>query len=253
MKQIKTHDNNTKGFLSAIISGILTEVIAGEFFRPTYTAIRTNEGFTISSQAVLNSWLSISIILVAFLIIWLILYYCIPFIAYKLSNTVYQKARKYNNQEAVNCFREFSSLVKTISYEYSQTEDIDLVIIGSSNLFIKLIGVYDTFRLKKVEMIKKSVFGNSGDFRLMGKYLSKYEYTSTILCLERIINSLMLKSQDNSYQASDELKKAVKRQLQLSWNLRNIFSMLTHSYAKYERMYNKMYWIDNKLLIGLLN
>ncbi len=205
LRQDKTKGKNVNGFLSAILSGILTEIIAGELLTPSYSITKVENGYSIYTASTFAVWQVLLILLGAFVSLWLLINYGIPLILHQLRKIRYQKTKTYTLEEIVYDFRNYSELVKTIYSDYLCISDVNLLMINSSVLFLRIVEIDNAFNSYGYDNIKQSLFRKIDELNTLKHYLSHYEFLSIIMLSETLINYMESSLRDDSMVA-EELK-----------------------------------------------
>lgn len=203
LKQIKTKGKNANGFLSAIISGILTEIVADELLKPSYIVTENEEGISVNAISTLAVWQIMLILLGAFVSLWLLINYGIPFIARQIQKLRYQKIKPYSLEEIVNDFREYEVLVNTIYSDYLKTHDIELAKINSIALFQRLAEIDNEISSIGYENIAAPLFRMSNELCTLKQHLSRYEVLSSISRSELLIKEMELMPGNDPYAAKE--------------------------------------------------
>ena len=205
LKQNKTKGKNANGFLSAIISGILTEIVADELLKPSYIVTENKEGLSVNSVSSLAVWQVLLILLGAFVSLWLLINYGIPYIVRQIKKLRYQKTKTYSLEEIVNGFREYEVLVNTIYSDYLKTHDIELSKINSIALFQSLAEIDNEISSIGYENIAAPIFRKSNELCTLKQHLSRYEVLSSISRSELLIKDMELMP-GNDPNVANELK-----------------------------------------------
>lgn len=205
IKQTNSKGKNVNGFLSAIISGILTEMVADELLKPSYEITKIEEGFSIQAVSTLAFWQIMLILFGAFMSIWLLINYGIPFFIRQIKKIRYQKTKNYSIEQIVSDFREYEIVVKTIYASYSQTHDIESVKIDSIELFQKLAEIENEIISFENDNDLTYLFRRSNELCTLRQYLSRYEIVSCLSQSEILIKD-MERLTGNDLPAEKELK-----------------------------------------------
>jgi hypothetical protein len=145
------------------------------------------------------------ILLGAFVSLWLLINYGVPFIVRQLKKIRYQKTKTYSLEEIVYDFRDYGELVKTIYSDYLRTSEVKLMMINSSALFLRLVEIDNAFNSIGYDNAKQSLFKKNDELNTLKHYLSHYEFHSIMSLSEILINNMEYNLGNNPI-AEKELK-----------------------------------------------
>lgn len=187
-------ENKILDATTAVVAGILTELIYSEIFPSYYEKQTINDIEVLSEKSLLPFWAEILIVISLFLVISIIVSIILPRLIYKVKSTKRKYKPTYNTREIIDSFEEIKKTIQTISFVFNNGfSKISFAMLYSddiANCINKLYTIFcpiDKVQKKTVEF----VFRNSTTINTKGNLISKYELISLISVVEKLFEECM--------------------------------------------------------------
>lgn len=187
-------ENKILDATTAVVSGILTELIYSEMFPSYYEKQTINDIEILTEKSLLPFWAETLIVLSLFLVISIIVSIILPRLIYKAKSTKRKNKPTYNTREIIDSFNEIKKTIQTISFVFNNGfSKISFAMLYSddiANCINKMYSIFcpsDKVQKKTVDF----VFHNSTTINTKGNLISKYELISLIHVVEKLFEECM--------------------------------------------------------------
>lgn len=213
-------DKELFNYLSAIASGILTNVIYDELFPYYYEKIESSNSIMFIQIEQFNFFEKILIIMTIFFVVWFLLSVIIPFIIKKIKDLSYKKRKVYSKKDIMTNYNNINKNVQKLiesniiilsdeNFKYNNT-------VLASEISNNINNLYKIFCPSKnaQKRIVKSAFRQGNTINDIGKYISHYEFEALLNNIEIIFNSIFQENtnalKENDYNLLKEKIKELK-------------------------------------------
>ena len=189
--------------LSAITSGILTNIIYDGFFPYYYEKVNTSDTIKFVQIEKFNFFQKLLMIVSIFLLIWFFLAVLIPSIIKTVKILSYKK-KKLHSQAAIvtiynNINKKMQKLIQNnVFILFNNNTNCDITVLSSeiSNYINELHMIFCPSKYIQKKVVK-SAFRHGNTVNDISKYISYYEFNSLINNIEFIFNLIFQNSNDD--------------------------------------------------------
>lgn len=196
-------DIDPMSYISAITSGILTNILYGDLFPCHYEKKIADNGTTLFEPIEeYNLWQKLLIILSIFLILWFILYIVFPFIINLAKSLSRKKRIIYTSKDIVCSYKNINTNVQNLI----ERNQLLLSISNVSNTVLAseishYINELDRLFIEKNNVQQKiinSAFRHGNTINDINKYISYYEFHALIDNVDALFHSIFPNQTNNN-------------------------------------------------------
>lgn len=212
MSDKKVYSGRLRGEISAIVSGILTNLIYEELAVTKFKIVSTEgECFVIQ----LNDGafgIRLAVIMGTFIVLWLLISLVIPICVNQIERLRYKNIKGFNKKSVVTVFHTMKKNVQEISEQIrnlSETNRLHVLPLYTCELGQIINRMHDTFcpRTRHLKRIVQASFRNGATVYDMGRYISSYEFDTLLNEIQRLLEEVSKSSRSKLLQADCEMLK----------------------------------------------